>query len=251
MSEENAVSLKLLPFWAVEPQIMLRSNNHCFSCLRPSHFVKECNSLYYCKRCQRPYHILLHVGSKVDNLTGTTGSIIPATTSMHSPSKLPITSSHHLSFEIKSDLLLMACQVIMEPPQGSVKAHALLDSVSLLSFVPERIAQSLHLRHQSENAKICGIAGLTHDNSVQDVTSFNICSMYSPSRFDVDAIIIPHVTCNLPVVPIVWSDGWDNLNDLQLATPNSANLGEWMFYWVRRFSSMWYIMAGRREAMTH
>ena len=120
----------------------------------------------------------------------------------------------------------MTCQVIIESPQGSVKARALLDSASSSSFVSERIAQSLHLHRQSQNAKICGIAGLTHGNAAQALTSFKIHFVYSPSkRFDVSAIIVPHVTCNLPVCPIVWNHGWGHLNDLKLADPEFGKPG--------------------------
>ena len=39
----------------------LKSHNYCLNCLRPGHFVRDCKSLYKCKKCQMPHHTLLHI----------------------------------------------------------------------------------------------------------------------------------------------------------------------------------------------
>ena len=84
----------------------------------------------------------------------------------------------------------------------------------------------LHLHRQSQNAKICGIASLTHGNAAQALTSFKIRPVYSPSKkFDVSAIIVLCVTCNLPVCHMVWNCGWDHLNDMKLADPEFGKPG--------------------------
>ena len=41
----------------------LRSNGHCMNCLKPGHFSRQCPSLNHCRRCQRPHHTLLHIGT--------------------------------------------------------------------------------------------------------------------------------------------------------------------------------------------
>ena len=80
---------------------------------------------------------------------------------------------------VSSNILLMTCQVIVETPQGVVKARVLLDTGSSASFVTERLAQSLHLRQLTQNARICGIAGIPHSDGKQAVTQFLISSVRS------------------------------------------------------------------------
>ncbi len=170
---------------------LLKSNGHCLNCLRPGHFIKECKSLHHSKRCQKPHHTLLHVKPKADP---------PATETSPSPPSIP---SHHASVKIRPDLLLMTCQIRIETPLGSVKARALLDSASSVSFVSERLAQSFRLQRHTQNARICGITGLAHGSHTQSLTNFKVSSAHSLSRkFDVTAIVVPQITCNLPVHPV-------------------------------------------------
>ena len=101
-----------------------------------------------------------------------------------------------------------------------VKAHALLDTGSSASFVFERLAQALHLSCYSQNARICGIAGLQHSNGKQSVTQFFVSAVRSPSRrHNVNAFIVPQVTGHLPVQSIPPDPGWSHLKGLYLADP--------------------------------
>ena len=101
---------------------------------------------------------------------------------------------------INSNILLMTCQVVVETPQGMVKTRALLDTAS---FVTERLAQSLHLRRFTQNARICGIAGIPHSDGKQAVTQFLISSAHTPGMtYNVNAFIVPRITGNQPVCMI-------------------------------------------------
>jgi len=62
---------------------------------------------------------------------------------------------------------------MVETPQGVVKARALLNTESSASFVTESLAQSLHLRGLTQNARICGIAGIPHSDGKQVVIHFS------------------------------------------------------------------------------
>ncbi len=120
----------------------------------------------------------------------------------------------------------MTCQVRVETPRGSVKAWALLDSASSASSISERLAQSLRLQRHPQNARICGIAGLAHGCRMQSLTNFKVSSARSPSRkFDVNAIVVPQVTCNLPVHPVTLNRDWKHLNGLRLADPEFGKPG--------------------------
>ncbi len=107
-----------------------------------------------------------------------------------------------------------------------MKARALLDSASFTSFITERLAQSLHLPRSKHVAKISGIAGLTHNSSAQSLTTFKVSNVHSAAHiFNVTAIIVPRVTCELPVHHIHRKSSWNHLNGITLADPDFAYPG--------------------------
>ena len=160
-------------------------------------------------------HTLLHVEPK-NNPTGPLSS-----------TNTPLATSNHASVKIRPDLLLMTCQVRVETPQGSETARALLDSASSTSFISERrLARSLRLQRHPQNARICGIAGLTHGSNTQSTVNFKVSFVYSPSRkFDVNATVMPQVMCNLPVYPVTSNPDWKHLKGLLLADPEFGKPG--------------------------
>ena len=94
---------------------------------------------------------------------------------------MPDTSeSTTMHVSINSNILLMTCRVVVETPQGMVKARALLDTGSSASFVTEHLAQSLHLHRFTQNTRICGIAGIPHSDGKHAVTQFLISSAHTP-----------------------------------------------------------------------
>ena len=127
-------------------------------------------------------------------------------------------SVNHASVRIQSNLLLMTCQMLIQSPQGAMQVRALLDSGSAVSFVSERVAQALRLHRCSQNVKICGITGLSIENSNHSLTSFKIASVHTPNRqLSVSAVVIPHVTCDLPNYPVPFDRGWEHIKGLRLA----------------------------------
>ena len=200
---------------------LLKSNNHCLNCLRPGHFVKKCKSLNRCKHCQRPHHTLLHKDVRDESST----TPVPNASPISPQSNSTVVPANHAS--ISSNMLLMTCRVAVETPQGTVNARALLDTGSSASFVSERLAQSLRLYRHTQNARICGIAGLPHSDGKQSIARFTILSTVSPSKkFNVNAIIVPQVTCDLPVLPITPNQDWKHLENIQLADPDYAKPGK-------------------------
>ena len=105
----------------------------------------------------------------------------------------------------------MTCRILIEAPDGSsVEARALLDSASTASFVSERLAQSLRL-----------------PRSTQHNANFKVSSLHPPSKkLDVTAIIVPHVTCDLPLHPVPFNSKWDYLARIQLADPGFGSPGK-------------------------
>ena len=192
---------------------VLKSNGLCLNCLRPGHFVKDCVSVHRCKKCQKPHHTLLHIEAKEENAAVAPSPPATSTTTTPIPS--------HAAMGIKSNLLLMICRIAIEAPDGSsIEARALLDSASSASFISERLAQSLRLPCSHQSVHISGVAGLMHNSSTQHITDFKVSSLHSPSKkFAVSAVIVPRVTCDLPLHPVPLNLAWDHLAHLQLADP--------------------------------
>ena len=121
----------------------------------------------------------------------------------------------------------MTCQVLVTSPSGSsTKARALLDSASSASFISERLASSLRLTRAQHPTRISGIAGLAHSSSSHAVSSFHVSPWNNHGKqFDVSAIIVPRVTCKLPVHSVPLDMSWSHLEGLQLADPDFGHPG--------------------------
>ena len=196
---------------------ILRSNNVCMNCLIPGHFLKNCKSLHRCRTCQKPHHTLLHIdNSSTPN---------PPQASPAKPdSKVSLITSNAAT-DVARNSLLMTCRVLVEAPDGStVQARALLDSASSASFVSERLVKSLCLPRLHQNTTISGVAGLTC-SSLQSLTNLTIVSPQSRHKFNLNAIVVPRVTCELPVHPVTFKSNWTHLEQLSLADPQFGQPG--------------------------
>ena len=151
-------------------------------------------SLNHCKVCQKPHYTLLHTDE-----TNSQKNTYP--NSPNPPGSTNIASNMHVSISL--NVSLMTCQVMVETTNGALKAQALLDTGSSVSFISEHLAQFLHLRHFTQNARICGIAGLPHSDGKQSVTQFLISPINSLGRrLSERVFIVPKVTGDLPTYPI-------------------------------------------------
>ena len=193
---------------------LLKNSKLCFNCLRPGHFVKMCKSNQHCKACRRPHHTLLHV-----ELTES----VPDQSNRINPNR---TVQSHAATELSNSTLLMTCRVLIHGPSDlSVEARAVLDFASSNSFISERIAQILCLPRSHRSSNISGIGGLTCKSGIRAVTQFAVPPILRPDKwFKVSAIIMPRVTCDLPVSPVN-NNGWDHLSDLSLADTSFSQPG--------------------------
>ena len=67
-----------------------------------------------------------------------------------------------------------------------------LDSASSISFVLERLAQALRFPRFRRDAKIHGVAGLSHDSHSQSFTNLVISPVQeSTKEINVNAVIVP------------------------------------------------------------
>ena len=148
-----------------------------------------------CRKCQKPHHTLIHIDTKDIPLQ-------PDKCSLELAKETKVTSN--TATGVVSNTLLMTCQVMVKAPDGSsVKARALLDSALSTSFVSERLAQGLCLPRSRHNIRISGVAGLSHQSPLQSVATLSISSVYpSDKNFFLSAIVVPRVTCDLPMEPV-------------------------------------------------
>ena len=153
----------------------VRSNKLCLNCLKPGHFSKQCPSQNRCRRCQRPHHTLLHDDS-MESPSNTVPPQVPPLTA----STEPIVSSNTSAGSNVPNTLLMTCQVRIKAPDGTfIKACALLDSGSTMSFISERIVQSCGLNRRSQCLTVSGIGGVSRKSPLNSISTFEISSLYS------------------------------------------------------------------------
>ena len=188
----------------------VKVHNVCINCLMKGHFAASCKSLHRCRKCQKPHHTLLHTEAqqRSEQLTP-----LPAAQDV-----IPNEVSFNTAVKLRSNSLLMTCQVLIVAPNGSsVKTRALLDNGSSASFISERLVRSIHLPCARQQLNISGIGGATPNHSIKSVTSFKITPITSKEKsIDITAIVIPKVTCNLPTHPIPFNSKWNHLKDLAL-----------------------------------
>ncbi len=202
----------------------LKSYGLCLNCLKPGHFVKECTSTHRCRKCQKPHHTLLHLEVQPERRESTDTSPVAVPSSNDTDPVL----SHVAQAGSKSrQLLLMTCRVLIMSPDGlTTQARALLDSASSTSFVSERLAQHLRLPRLRRQAQITGIGGLAHQSLGQSVVQFSVAPMSSTGeRFEVEAMVLPKVTSDLPLHPVPFSRKWHHLSGLSLADPDFGSPG--------------------------
>ena len=194
----------------------LRTNNLCLNCLKPGHFARQCPSTHKCKKCQRSHHTLIHDDSKESQVP----TPLPHPSA---PTSAPesVVSNASTGSSVPNTLL-MTCQVRDKAPDGTlIRGRALLDSGSTSSFVSERIVQSLGLNRSSQRLTVSGIGGMTHKSPLSSVSTFEVSSLYpSNVKYTITAIVVPRVTCDLPLQPVIGGSKWDHLSSIALADPD-------------------------------
>ena len=121
---------------------------------------------------------------------------------------IPIGDVTHVSsttaVKLKSNALLMTCRVSVIAPDGSsMEARALLESASSASFVSERLVQALSLPRFNEQVRVSGIGDISQRTPTQSIANFQIAPVVvRKRRMGVTAVIVPRVTCDLPVTHV-------------------------------------------------
>ena len=95
------------------------------------------------------------------------------------------------------------------------------------SFVSERIVQSLGLKRYPHGVTVSGTGGISQKSPITSISTFEISSLYLPSsKYSITAVVVPRVTCNLPLQPVYGTSKWTHISDLNLADPDFATPGK-------------------------
>ena len=192
---------------------LLKEHGFCMNSLRPGHFVRKCQSQHKCRKCQRPHHAKLHVDTS-DKHTSPSETQQPRNASILS----------HTSTNLFSSSLLMTCQFTVNTPDGS--ARVLLDSASSAYFISEHLAQSIALHRSPLSARILGVTSLMQKSHTQSTATFTVSTTkYQSQAFTVTAVIVPHITCDLPQSSLSHNPSWQHLHGLQMADQHFAKPG--------------------------
>ena len=191
-----------------EKMQVVKTKHLCANCLSSGHFKSHCRSNHKCKVCQKPHHTLLH--HNIQDSESTTAN-----------------AQSYTVARVKTDMLLMTSRVLITSPDGStVEARALLDNASSASFVTERLVRSLSLPRTNQHIRVSGIGGISHKPPLQSVTQFQLSSLRPGGRkIHVTAVVVPKVTCDLPMAPVTFQMSWTHISNLPLADPEFTQPG--------------------------
>lgn len=178
------------------------SNKWCFNCLKPSHQLKDCMSIFSCQKCRRKHHTLLHnddtkpVQSNSTLLTNGPSSSSPSPTNM--------------------TVLLATALIQLKNSCGHFMTfRALLDTGSQNNFITDEAVQLLGFEPLSTNVHINGLGG-----AAAAVKGHIVCSLgvNETPVVELDLHVIQTICGDQPIAKLN-STGWTHIKDLDLADP--------------------------------
>ena len=200
----------------VDKMSVLNDHRLCVNCLASGHFKRQCKSMHKCKVCQKLHHTLLHIDAQ--------GGSVPKPSDQRESQDDTVVSSC-TALKLKSNALLMTCRVLNTAPDGS-SVEVLLDNASSASFISERLVQSLSLPCINQQIRVSGIGGLSHKAPIPLIANFQISPVRPTGRsIGVTAVVVPKVTCDLPLRPVPFELKWNHIADLPLADPGFGQPG--------------------------
>lgn len=192
---------------AQERHNIARERNWCFNCLKPSHSLKQCHSVFKCKICHQRHHTLLHTENSTSEAKPQINDSIRVLTNLGDSSSVVLLST--------------AAIQIRDSSGGFQTLRALIDSGSQGHFVTERAAKQLGLEHISTKRHIRGLGQSTASVSGAVQLQINVNGRVA---FNVEALTLPNICGNMPSVQLDKSS-WLNIRGLNLADPDCDKPG--------------------------
>jgi hypothetical protein len=189
----------------------------CHNCLGSDHAYNECKS-GVCKHCQKNHHSLLHFEKRSNDSpkSSSTGPQpeVKASTSAHASAATTLMKTNH-------QILLSTAVVLVSNADGCpTVCRALLDSGSQNNFMTESLTQTIKLSKKQVNMPVYGIS--ENVTTIKHKVVATIKSRISDYSAELEFLVIPKITGNLPITPITTSN-WKIPTTLQLADPHFSS----------------------------
>lgn len=209
----------------------------CHNCLKPNHFANTCKSNFKCLICKLPHHVLLHREVSVhDNNKLVTGhSPVSSIAAPPAQCEIPAARAPLLSNQVDAPAVINTCHVtsshanyavvlgtaivhVLDSFNNYQACRVLIDSGAQSSFISIDCFQRLGLTANKCPYNIFGLGGeyVKNYGMVSCAVQPRHCS--TPS-FNIDAVILPKITSDLPTVPIP-DKVINEYEHLQLADPS-------------------------------
>ncbi|CAH2093151.1 unnamed protein product [Euphydryas editha] len=180
----------------VEERIKITTEkNWCYNCLKPSHQLKTCNSIFSCRVCKRKHHSLLHREKAIEN---------------NNTSSLVSTSKSNTA------VLLATAIVQVKDASGCMQSfRALFDSGSQNNFITTAAVNRLRLQMSPSSSHISGI-GEAQTSIVGHVR----CRIGHNDKvlFNLDMHVINSICGDQPIAKLKTTE-WSHIKSLPLADP--------------------------------
>ncbi|XP_062557788.1 uncharacterized protein LOC134222645 [Armigeres subalbatus] len=210
---------------------LLRTYSLCRNCFRPGHLARECQSKYLCRNCKGRHHTLVCFKPErggEGKVTAVAKGNIPSSnkegqgapnlnSSQMANTAATNTTVSNAAQQYSSQVLLATAIIVMVDNNGNQHlARALLDSGSESNFLTERLCQRMKVTRNKVDISVLGI-GQASTRVKQRVRAM-VRSRVSPFSRELDFLILPKVTVNLPTISVK-IDGWSIPSGIELADP--------------------------------
>lgn len=177
-----------------ERMTIATEKNWCYNCLKSSHQLKDCKSIFSCRTCKRKHHSLL-----CRPPTGQT----------------PVTSLVTRSSSDVTVLLATAIVQVKDASGNMQSFRALFDTGSQRNFITESAVKQLNLNVVNTTANVCGL-GEAAAPIIGDVT----CSIGTKNQvlYNLDMHVISKICGDQPIAHLNPSD-WSHIKSLPLSDP--------------------------------
>ncbi|XP_062542491.1 uncharacterized protein LOC134210458 [Armigeres subalbatus] len=193
----------------------------CFNCLRRGHRTGECNSDRTCKTCKRKHHSLLHENKTTAPQFGVSQSsaVTSSVPEEHCEvaGQAPGSVNCARAATTKQVLLSTAEVEVYGSGNNRLACRALLDSGSDSHLISEAFARKLNIPMERVNIPISGVNNAA--TRVKHKLHTTISSRVNPFVVDLDFLVVPTITANLPITKVDVRS-WIIPDNLALADPS-------------------------------
>ncbi|XP_062556797.1 uncharacterized protein LOC134221623 [Armigeres subalbatus] len=193
----------------------------CFNCLRRGHRTGECNSDRTCKTCKRKHHSLLHENKTTAPQFGVSQSsaVTSSVPEEHCEVAGQAPGSVNCARAATTKQVLLSTGEVEVYGSGNnrLACRALLDSGSDSHLISEAFARKLNIPMERVNIPIIGVNNAA--TRVKHKLHTTISSRVNPFVVDLDFLVVPTITANLPITKVDVRS-WIIPDNLALADPS-------------------------------